>query len=1132
MLFDRSRSALLIGAVSLSLFFSASVDGQWTFIRGDANGDGIVNIADPITSLDFLFASGLVNCDDALDVNDDGAVDIADPISTLTYLFIVGGASPAFPFPDCGLDPTRDGLDCLGPILSCPAADLSPIITSTPVSTATEGQPYTYVVVATDPNPGDTIVFSLQASPSGATINESTGEIVWTPSELQASETHAFTVRATDSTSLFDDQSFDVFVVDADQPVITSTPVGDATEARLYVYDVEASDTTPGDSLVFSLEVGPLGGTIDASTGLILWTPSASQAGQTHQFTVRVTDLSGLFDEQSFPVFVLDVDQPPVFTSTPPAFAYAGVPFAYALTATDPDTAGPMTFDLTGPAGVTLVSGVIIWTPTTGQLGANSFLVTASTPSGRSADQTFSIEVLDPATLPPDPTLIAPPHDPTENTLLPRSVSFLYTASPPVQAGMSPETIVAERVTILRGTVRNQAGDPLPGASVTILNRPEYGSTVTRLDGQYDLVAKGGGLLTVCFRMIGHVEVQRRVRTQWLQYRPLEEVVLVPHDVASTTITTDGTSAAMAAAQGSPSVDTDGTRVGTLLLPIGVVAGLRLPGGDLVPQASLDVRITELTVGENGEAAMPADLPATSAYTYCVELSADQATGGARVEFDQPVPYYVENFLGFEAGTAVPHGYYDRDEGRWIPAVSGIVLDVVSTAGGSATLDISGDGLPDDLAELEALGITTAERDLLATLYTDGDSLWRVPLNHFSPHDFNYGPSLPPDSEQPVDLPPKDRESLPGSAVGVGVPLELSAGDRRFVVARRNDVEVYSEADVALALPSEFVGQVVPLPFIQGTSTPVTPTSFLSSYDQILVDTPDGICVISTSSGSALTASFSLATLERLEPGPYDPWSCSVGVNTLYHVFDTKDPEFYVTAQPSGGVFALRPELEFARWEMHSNFQQGDAGCSITLTTGFVQEILSYRNRWEYRQCQGGAATTDCKERIVEPLNHLFDYDPSGVFPWYPVGPKARVTFTGLYIDDLDANDKPAVKDPTIGALPTVSLVHDSLWAVRVLTENESGEYCEAAYQGHACSYVVLLKPEFSDTDCTSDGFQDYQEWLDDPTGHHYEPLNQFFHIYYEDLQGDPQFFECEGVLVPQGPSATEEVNQTPHQGC
>ncbi len=81
------------------------------FIRGDANRDNAIDIADPVKILSYLFASEEASCLDACDVNDSGQIDIADPIYELDYLFAHKDAPPV-PFPVAGIDETDDSLNC------------------------------------------------------------------------------------------------------------------------------------------------------------------------------------------------------------------------------------------------------------------------------------------------------------------------------------------------------------------------------------------------------------------------------------------------------------------------------------------------------------------------------------------------------------------------------------------------------------------------------------------------------------------------------------------------------------------------------------------------------------------------------------------------------------------------------------------------------------------------------------------------------------------------------------------------------------------------------------------------------------------------------------------------------------
>jgi hypothetical protein len=92
------------------------------FRRGDADGNGVIDITDAISSLAFQFLGTFQPpCLDSLDWDDSGAIDLSDPIGGLTFQFL-GGAAPPAPGLTCGEDPTADGLGCASyPQGSCDA---------------------------------------------------------------------------------------------------------------------------------------------------------------------------------------------------------------------------------------------------------------------------------------------------------------------------------------------------------------------------------------------------------------------------------------------------------------------------------------------------------------------------------------------------------------------------------------------------------------------------------------------------------------------------------------------------------------------------------------------------------------------------------------------------------------------------------------------------------------------------------------------------------------------------------------------------------------------------------------------------------------------------------------------------
>ncbi|MBE0511227.1 MAG: hypothetical protein IBX49_10955, partial [Gammaproteobacteria bacterium] len=373
--------------------------------------------------------------------------------------------------------------------------------------------------------------------------------------------------------------------------------------------------------------------------------------------------------------------------------------------------------------------------------------------------------------LPPDPASIAPPLDPTGFTSLLDATEFLYTGANPIQRDVAPGTIEARRAAVIRGRVQTRDGQALSGVTITLQGHPELGHTLSRADGMFDMVVNGGGLMVINYERDGYLPAQRKVKTPWQDYVWAEDVALIPLDPNATEITLGA--AHMQVAQGSVEQDEDGQRQATILFPAGTQAELVMPDGTRQPLTSATVRATEYTVGPNGPKAMPGELPPTTAYTYAVELSLDEAiaVGAKEVRFDRPVFVYVDNFLDFPVGGIVPAGWYDRDKAAWIPSDNGRVIQILAIENGQAVLDVDGSGQPASPEALAVLNITEEERSQLAALYPAGHSLWRTPVEHFTPWDCNwpYGPpedAVAPESEV-RELEEKDDEPdcQPGSII-------------------------------------------------------------------------------------------------------------------------------------------------------------------------------------------------------------------------------------------------------------------------------------------------------------------------------------------------------------------------------
>lgn len=115
-------------------------------------------------------------------------------------------------------------------VSAAPPPNQSPSITSSPLTAATEGQPYTYDVDATDPDQDATLAFALTQAPEGMSIEPATGVISWVPaSSLPASV--EVTVSVADQHQAAATQSFQIAVAPAalGRGVITGWVFDDTT---------------------------------------------------------------------------------------------------------------------------------------------------------------------------------------------------------------------------------------------------------------------------------------------------------------------------------------------------------------------------------------------------------------------------------------------------------------------------------------------------------------------------------------------------------------------------------------------------------------------------------------------------------------------------------------------------------------------------------------------------------------------------------------------------------------------------------------------------------------------------------------------------------------------------------------
>jgi RHS repeat-associated protein len=313
----------------------------------------------------------------------------------------------------------------------------------------------------------------------------------------------------------------------------------------------------------------------------------------------------------------------------------------------------------------------------------------------------------------------------------------------------------AKRFSLITGLVYSIDDSPISEVLVTLHGHPEYGTVSTDTEGRFTLPVEGGTTLTVVYQKDGFITSHRKVYVSWNDIAIAETLQMIAQDTVATTVTFDGSPDTVVTHQSTPVTDEFGTRSATMVFTGDNHAYLvDENGNDVQELTTITTRATEYTTPES----MPAKLPPTSAYTYCVELTVD---GAQRVRFEKPVVTWVDNFLGFDVGEIVPVGYYDRDRGVWVPSDNGVVVKLLDmdSDGIVDALDANGDNQPDDLNSTGSFNDEVKGLDDFAK-YPPNSTFWRVAVTHFTPWDHNwpYGPPADAISPNPGTIPSIDQQ--------------------------------------------------------------------------------------------------------------------------------------------------------------------------------------------------------------------------------------------------------------------------------------------------------------------------------------------------------------------------------------
>jgi hypothetical protein len=125
-------------------------------------------------------------------------------------------------------------------------------------------------------------------------------------------------------------------VVSNTAPTISGVPGSSVTQDTSYSFRPGASDAD-GDELNFSIRNRPIWASFNSSTGQLSGTPANQHVGTYGDITISVSDGSDSTALPPFSIEVVDANDAPSISGSPPADVVAGDLFSFKPSASDPD---------------------------------------------------------------------------------------------------------------------------------------------------------------------------------------------------------------------------------------------------------------------------------------------------------------------------------------------------------------------------------------------------------------------------------------------------------------------------------------------------------------------------------------------------------------------------------------------------------------------------------------------------------------------------------------------------------------------------------------------------------------------------------------------------------------------------
>lgn len=239
----------------------------------------------------------------------------------------------------------------------------APMISGSPSSTVNEDASYSFTPVVSDVDTDSSLTFSIVNQPSWATFSTTNGMLSGIPTNSDVGTSAGIVISVSDGTDAASLAAFSIEVMNINGgPVITGTPELSILQDELYSFTPTVVDEDVNDVLTYSISNKPIWASFDTTTGELTGTPENADVGEYTGIIITVMDTaddSAALSE--FAIEVVNVNDAPMFASSPIIEIVAGAAYAYPLIATDVDLTQDISFELiSGPDWLTINSDWIV----------------------------------------------------------------------------------------------------------------------------------------------------------------------------------------------------------------------------------------------------------------------------------------------------------------------------------------------------------------------------------------------------------------------------------------------------------------------------------------------------------------------------------------------------------------------------------------------------------------------------------------------------------------------------------------------------------------------------------------------------------------------------------------------------